>query len=103
VLRLIGGVFLAELLEMEDKRAFSWPLVLTGLTILLGVCVLPALRVTQEDFCDICNLHQASKTSARATIPSLISMSLSNPSSGAPTPIQRFHPSRQYLRLSYRS
>ena len=41
-----------------------------------------------------------SKTSARATIPLLISSSLSNPSSGASTYIQRFHPPRQFPRSS---
>jgi hypothetical protein len=35
-----GGVFLAELLEMEDRRAFGWPLMLTDVRALVEQLVL---------------------------------------------------------------
>ena len=35
-----GGVFLAELLEMEDRRAFGWPLMFTDVRALVDQLVL---------------------------------------------------------------
>jgi len=35
-----GGVFLTELLEMEDRRAFGWPLMLTDVRALVEQVVL---------------------------------------------------------------
>jgi hypothetical protein len=35
-----GGVFLTELLEMEDRRAFGWPLMLTDVRALVEQSVL---------------------------------------------------------------
>jgi hypothetical protein len=40
VIRDAGGVFLNELLEMEDRRAFGWPLMLTDVRALVDQLVL---------------------------------------------------------------
>jgi hypothetical protein len=40
MIRDAGGVFLADLLEMEDKRAFGWPLMLTDVRALVEQALL---------------------------------------------------------------
>lgn len=40
VIRDAGGVFLDDLLEMEDRRAFGWPLMLTDVRALVEQLVL---------------------------------------------------------------
>ena len=64
-----GGVFLSELLEMEDRRAFGWPLMLTDVRALVDQLVLAHSAYFYGHVISSCSGRIANMRAARGADP----------------------------------